>query len=139
MASIQMMLYSLGLIKRKRLFRECNTVFYDGWNWFSITDSFARFVISHEQAICSVFGDAKAPDEMFLQTLAMNSEFLNRIQKIDDLCVGSARMIDWNRGAPYTYREEDYQMLISSDLIFARKFDERVDSKIITKIVETLK
>ena len=42
----------------------------------------------------------------------------------------AVRYIDWNRGQPYVFREEDYNMLMDSDKLFARKFDIRIDRNI---------
>ena len=44
------------------------------------------------------------------------------------------RLIDWNRGKPYTFRSSDYDELCESDMLFARKFDASVDSEIIKSI-----
>ena len=35
------------------------------------------------------------------------------------------RLIDWRRGNPYVWRDEDYDELIHSDRIFARKFSSK--------------
>ena len=48
------------------------------------------------------------------------------------------REIDWNRGRPYIWRTDDFDTLISSEKLFARKFDERADSTIIDKIVNRI-
>ena len=32
------------------------------------------------------------------------------------------REIDWERGSPYTWKEEDYDFLVNSERWFARKF-----------------
>ena len=41
------------------------------------------------------------------------------------------RKIDWSRGGPYVWRKEDFEELIDSDCMFARKFDEKIDLEII--------
>lgn len=41
-------------------------------------------------------------DEIFLQTIAMMSPYKNNI--VND----SLRYVDWNRGNPYTFRNEDF-------------------------------
>ena len=49
------------------------------------------------------------------------------------------RLVDWKRGAngsPYTFRIEDYLMLIHSHALFARKFSESIDKEIIDKIID---
>ena len=38
---------------------------------------------------------------------------------------GHMRLIDWRRGNPYVWRDEDYDELIHSDRIFARKFSSK--------------
>ena len=44
------------------------------------------------------------------------------------------RLIDWNRGNPYVFKSSDFEELIKSDMLFARKFDCSVDKQIIDKI-----
>ena len=44
------------------------------------------------------------------------------------------RYIDWERGAPYVFRSDDFEDLINSSCLFARKFDSTVDREIIEKI-----
>lgn len=49
------------------------------------------------------------------------------------------RIVDWKRGSngsPYIFREEDYDELINSGVLFARKFSEDVDKDVIKKIVD---
>jgi hypothetical protein len=48
------------------------------------------------------------------------------------------RLIDWNRGTPYTYRLPDFDELMNSDCLFARKFDMNVDARIVEKIASTV-
>lgn len=112
--------------------------FYDGWTWFSITDDFSRYVLQNEKLIKQLFKRAKAPDEMFLQTLAMNSHFKERLASISNLKNGSMRCIDWTRGKPYTYRISDLDELMDSPCLFARKFDENVDNDIIIQLYNNL-
>lgn len=48
------------------------------------------------------------------------------------------RYIDWARGNPYVFRNEDYYELKNTPVLFARKFSINVDSDIIEKIYEDL-
>ena len=75
---------------------------------------------------------------MFLQTLAMNSRFKSRLASVADLRLGSMRMIDWKRGKPYIYRISDFEELVSSPCLFARKFDCSIDSEIVKSIYNFL-
>ena len=48
------------------------------------------------------------------------------------------RMVDFTRGNPYIYRMEDYEDLMSTENLFARKFDSDIDADIISAIEEKL-
>jgi hypothetical protein len=109
-----------------------------GSNWFSITHKFAEYVISKEKEIAKLFRFTICPDELFLQTLVYNSDFKNNLylNKKDDSYKANMRLIDWQRGGPYTFRIDDFEELINSDRFFARKFDINIDRNIVDKISE---
>ena len=68
---------------------------------------------------------AAVVDECFLQTLVMQSAFAGNLSmspEADDYHA-NMRWIDWKRGNPYTFEDGDYEELIASDYLFARKFD----------------
>jgi hypothetical protein len=102
-----------------------------GSNWFSITHIAAKYIISQEEWIKKTFNYSLCPDELFLQTILLNSQFKNSI--IND----NVRLIDFDRGknsSPYTFKKDDYDELMNSDLLFARKFDENADRKVVDLI-----
>ena len=115
----------------------------DGWEWFSITDIFCQYVLDKEKDIKSMFSKSIAPDELVFQTVAYNSEFRERLNCESDLKTGSMRYIDWQRGRPYVWgtegTEQDFEMLLNSPYLFARKFDEKVNMEIVDKIYDRLK
>lgn len=100
-----------------------------GDNWFSITDSAAKYIVSQERTIEKIFKYSLCSDEHFIHTILFNSKFKNYLSYTTCL-----REIDWKRGGPYTYRKADYDLLINSDNLFARKFDISVDKEIIDNI-----
>ena len=112
--------------------KKVSETFYKGTNWFSITQGLAEYVVSRESEIRKTYKNTICADEIFLHTLAKNSKYAASI--VDD----SLRLVDWKRGDPYTFTFEDYDMIISSDRLFARKFDEDTDMKIVKKIYRTL-
>ena len=61
----------------------------------------------------------------------------------NDFTIGCKRLIDWERGKPYTWGslspEDDFDTLMNSHCLFARKFDERVNFDIIQHIYDALK
>ena len=114
--------------------------FARGSQWFDITDELAEYVLSKSEWIISHFRWTRASDESFLAILVHNSKFRNRLyqQSFDGNMHGNMRFIDWSRGDPYVFKNTDFTELITSDLLFARKFDERIDNKIINKIKEEI-
>lgn len=110
--------------------------FARGSQWFDITDELARYIQAKKNWIMNQFRMTRASDESFLPLLVHNSKFKDRlyVNTFDGDMHANMRYIDWNRGDPYVFREEDFDELASSDLLFARKFDETVDNDIIMKI-----
>lgn len=105
-----------------------------GGAWFSITEKFAKYVISQRDWIEATFSSTYCGDEMFLQTLIWNSCFRNNLFRPKFGDNGDMRLIDWNRGHPYIFREDDFEELKNSRCLWARKFDENVDEVIIDKL-----
>lgn len=136
---VLVILQRLFAVKRSRTFEIQGWRFYDGWQWFSITDDFAHYVLENESIIGQIFCKAKAPDEMFMQTLIMNSPFRDKLACRNDYYLGTMRLIDWNRGRPYVFRRQDMEELTNSPCLFARKFDEKVDENIIDELYDYLK
>ena len=101
-----------------------------GSQWFSITHKTAEYILSQYNEYKKYFLCSYVPDESFVQTIIKNSPIA--INVVDD----NLRLIDWQRGKPYTFLKEDYNELINSDKLFARKFDEKVDNSIIDIIYE---
>lgn len=120
-----------------------NIVFQKGRNWFSITHGLAKLVVEKENRIREVFGHSVCGDELFLQTVARNSEFSKKICNPNTMPeIPDTRYIDWKRGNnnnPYIFREGDYAELKNAKGLFARKFDLNVDRNIVEKICADLK
>ena len=110
--------------------RDCPKKIYKGSNWFSITDAMVQTVLGEEPFIRKYFTHSLAADEMFLQTVAMNSPLRETVA--DEYL----RYIDWERGAPYVFRTEDYEALMRCGAMFARKFSDRVDPQITDRILK---
>lgn len=116
-------------------------IYQKGANWFSITDALARYVLDQRPIIEKQFRFTRCADEVFLQTLAYNSEFKNHIapnnycDNYETICYD----IDWKRGNPYVFRITDFDTLINSDMLFARKFDWNVDKDIVLKIKDYIR
>lgn len=132
------------LLKLQRILhihRNKGIIWGKGANWFSIPHYFAQYVIDHEKWIKKVFKNTLIGDEVFIQTILLNSIYYDRLwyKEFDDNPKSIMREIDWKRGSPYIYRINDLPMLLSSDRMFARKFDCKVDNRIIKAIKNHLK
>lgn len=110
-----------------------------GANWFSISNELSEFILKRKYYILEKYNRTISGDELFLQTEVYNSEFKDSVynEKPYDFS-NCMRLIDWNRGRPYTFRLNDFDELINSECMFARKFDENIDREIIEKLYEKL-
>ena len=115
-----------------------NVIFQKGRNWFSITHGLAKLVVEKEAWIAKVFKDSVCGDELFLQTVARNSVFGEKICNPNTMPeIPDTRYIDWARGSnnnPYVFRVSDYEELKASAAVFARKFDLNIDKEIVEKL-----
>lgn len=117
--------------------------------WFSITDGFARYTLSKRNWLEKVFRHTNTIDEVFMPTLLWNSPFKDRLydpvehpDNKDTAAMGNMRFIDWTRGPsirhPWTFTKDDLELLRSVPQLWARKFDERVDTEIIDAVIRDL-
>lgn len=102
---IKASVYALAFIQRiigiNRL-RKSDYKVVNGWCNSSISHDFAEYVVGKSNLVYKIFHKTLCPDELWLQTLAYNSHFRDRIYDMSDLRNGSMRYIDWQRGTPYT-------------------------------------
>ena len=113
-----------------------DTVFMKGGAWWSISDLFARYCVTKTDWVAEAFDETYCGDEMLMQTLLYNSPYWNRLYKPGEGELCSMRYTDWTRGKPYTFRSGDYEELISSRLLFARKFDIDLDREIVQRLTD---
>ena len=118
--------------------RNKEILFQKGANWFSITDDLARYVLEKKDWIKRVFKNTICCDEVFLQTVVVNSPYVDSVYKYaieQNTEAAAVRLVDWKRGEPYVFRKWDYQELMDSQMLFARKFDCEHDADIVKKIM----
>ena len=97
--------------------------------------------MSRRSWIRKVFAHSRCGDELLIQTLLINSPYKKEVTPVafDDNYMSCLRYIDWKRGKPYVFRNENFEELINSPHLFARKFDMNVDGEVIDKLFEYLK
>ena len=113
-----------------------NIEFVKGDQWFSITDNLARYLLSEKHLIMKMSRFMDGPDEIFVQTIAYNSHFRDKIAG------ESIREIDWERGSPYQFGYQDLEQLKTSDKLFVRKVSYTADNhepKLIDGLLENIK
>lgn len=115
-----------------------NRALYCGANWYSITHDLAQeFCLKQKEVLRRVKWTISSDEcvlQTFYRTIAIgNYELYSETKEPGDYH-GIAREIDWHRGSPYVWRNEDYDYLMNSERMFARKFDFRVDDEILKKI-----
>jgi hypothetical protein len=102
---------------------------YGGSAYWCLSERLVHFVhgfLSENPDYVRFFEHVFVPDELFFQTIIMNSELRDTVEN-DDL-----RYLDWTREpAPAVFTRADLPQLESATQLFARKFDETVDSEIL--------
>lgn len=135
---VQQLVYlaNLQLQKLFQVDRHAGIDFQKGTNWFSINGDLAAYVLSQETFIEETFQHTRCADEIYMHTLIHNSPFKETLYRTsyDGHPDGLMRLIDWDRGQPYTFRRTDFEELTTSPYLFARKFDAGVDPEIILEL-----
>lgn len=140
---VDMETYSLAIQRRLHIDRTKKVTysFYGGAQWASITDDLAQYIVKNIGKYSRSFRFTQISDELIFQTIVMDSPYkdnLYHLQFDNDYCA-CVRYIDWNRGTPYVFRSSEFEELMESQCMFARKFDEKTDSEIVEKIYQHLK
>lgn len=106
---------------------------FGGSNWYCLTreciDYICNFVKANSDFV-SFFEYVLVPEEIFFHTIVLNSPFKDRVVN------ENLRYIEWspNSSNPNTLVKEDYQKIIKSSKLFARKFDITKDAEILDMI-----
>ncbi len=109
-----------------------------GANWCSITNEFCHYLLQRKGYILKTFRYTLCGDEIFLHSILFDSPFKDKIYNWEDEFASCMREIDWTRGFPYVWKVCDYDFLVKSDKLFARKFSSE-DMEIVDKIYSYVK
>ncbi len=107
---------------------------FGGSAWFCLPKQIVNYVtayIKQNPDVRRFFSHVLIPDEIFFQTILMNSPFRTRIEN------DNKRYIDWTAADPRhpkILKTEDFEKLKNSGKLFARKFDHKVDKEILDRI-----
>ena len=122
-------------------FKKYKLVCKKGFVYWSITDEFAKYVVSKEKLIYSIMKNSLCGDEIFIQTLLYNSEFKDKIYNINNEFLGALRICPWGSSEigerkNFCFEENDYKFLLESKYLYALKFDSIEGLKCLNKIKE---
>lgn len=122
-----------GKVRRLKIERKPPTDLHLYWGsgWFTVTRAFCALAAhsAKSRQIARYVRFVRSSDEMFFQTLLMNSDLR------DTLVSDNHRKIVWAGGAhPRTFTLDDADELLTSKAHFARKFDETIDGRILNLI-----
>jgi len=106
--------------------------FWGGAGWFNLTHTCVDEIIRYTDMNTSFvkrFKHTWCSDEVFFQTIVNP---LHGLQIVND----SLRYLNWDYtpGFPKSLGEEDFEDIIGSNAMFARKFDETIDNRVIEMI-----
>ena len=103
-----------------------------GHNWWDLTQLSVEKILQKKDEIMRLTRYSLCADEVYKQTF-LSGEGVS-------ICNDDLRLVDWSRSpngnSPYVFTIEDWDMLIQSDRLFARKFDVNTDKVIVDRIYE---
>lgn len=133
--------HAVAMLQKTLGLKRSDTKFYQGSAYFSISEDCAKYVISKKDEIRKNYRYTVGADEAYLQTIIMSSPFKDKLYRFEEKYYGNAMLVDWDRSenrnnSPHTFRISDYDSLVGVDegILFARKFDENIDSEIVHKM-----
>lgn len=108
--------------------------FYGGSSYFQIERPLVEYIhklLKDQPYIERFFRNTFISDEVFFQTILLNSKYKNSITN------DSKRYVDWTDPVeiPKIFRKKDLSVIKKSNAIFARKFDSTIDKDIIDLVL----
>lgn len=117
-----------GYLQLQYLFRQRRhrqMAFKKGTQWVSLTGNFVAYLLTKKKEVLTTYHHSFCSDEIYKQTLCWHSPFRAEIYDINNEARGCMRMIGWENGALKDWKDEDYDKLMQSDFLFARKFNNK--------------
>ena len=105
--------------------------------WFCITTNCAKYIlktIDSNKKFIRFFKYVWGADEFFFSTIVYNSPFKQKTKE-------NLTYVDWGLnqdGHPKILKIDDFEKIMKSNKLFARKFDNNIDVTIINKIKEKI-
>lgn len=97
-------------------------VLVKGANWCSLPQDAVEYILSKEIYIRKRFKYTYAADEVYKAIILYNSPFRERFYNAEEEYEGCMRLVDFKRGNPYEWQMKDWDEIVASDKLIARKF-----------------
>lgn len=123
-------------IKRKRI-GEYERI-YKGLFYVSMPIGAAQYIVEYcerHQKFLKDLSNCQLPEEIFFQTLFMNSKWARQVAHTN------LRYMNWERGdgsSPVYLDIQDYDAIITGDYIFARKFDDKISKELKEALIKRM-
>jgi len=113
---------------------------YYGSQWVSLKEDAVECILKKKTIIERLFRFTSCPDELYKQTILRNAGYQFYSVENKDFVKSCLRYIDFSEHKPHpkTITMEDYDKVMNSGALFARKFDENVDREVILRIYKVL-
>lgn len=105
--------------------RNKDTDFRKGTQWVSVTRDFVHYLLSRKAAVLKTYHHTYCPDEVYKQTLCWNSTFRDNVYDMTNEGRGSLRVIGWRDDNLYDWTNQDFDEIMRSEGLFARKFNSK--------------
>lgn len=123
--SVWRRIFRASFIRVQQLFsiyRNKHILFKKGTQWVSLTTDFVCYLLQQRGKIHRIYSHTFCADEIFVQTICWHSPFRTRLYDTTDEGRGCMRMIGWKDNKIRDWEEKDFDDLMQSDALFARKF-----------------
>lgn len=122
-----------NLFKKNEYYNELPKL-YKGSQWFIITKECRDYIfeyLKNNPNYKKAFQNSYCGDEVFFQTIICNSEYKNKIYRVEesDDNLMALRYIDWESGPEYPkiLNETDFKKIKKTNRLFGRKFNENLN------------
>ena len=131
--------FFLTAIAKKRVLYPDNVVIFGGYTWWGLTRNTVKFLVQNKEKhkkLNDFFRHTLIPDEMYFQTLLLNSNQKDKI--VSEFIKESVWDFKISATHPLIFKKEDIDRLKTSEKPFARKFDDQIDANILNLIDKEL-
>ena len=109
--------------------------FKKGTQWLSISDGLVKLILKDKNKILRIYQNSFCCDEIVVQTICWNSVYKNKVYDYKDEGRGCMREIRWENNVIRDWEDADFEYLIQSDKLFARKFNSK-SINVVDKILQ---